>query len=225
MSRPEPTRAHPAALGAPLPLWAALVLAAAAGPILDSAFPEHAWWPLAFLAIGMVLVAAEGRRFGAGQLVGLVFGLAFSLPHIAWASLYLGPLPWSALSTLMALWCAIGTALIAVATRWVPAVFPSALSRLLLVPLIVAGLWIAREAIAGVWPYGGFAWGRVSESQSESPIAPLFAWIGISGVGFLMVFLVAVALGAVRESRLRLDVRALLVTAIAAMLVVFPAWP
>ena len=225
MSRPEPARPHPAVLQAPLPLWAALLLAAAAGPILDAAFPALGWWPLAFLAIGMVLVAAEGRRFGSGLLIGFVFGATFYFPHIEWAALYLGPLPWSALATLMALWTALGIALIALATRWVPRVFPSVLSRLLFVPLVVAGLWIAREAVASVWPYGGFAWGRVSESQSASPISPLFAWLGVSGVGFVMVFLVAVAVAALRESRLRVDLRALLVTAIATLLVVFPAWP
>jgi apolipoprotein N-acyltransferase len=225
MSEPVPARPHPAALQAPLPLWAAVLLAGAAGPFLDAAFPDRGWWPFAFLAIGMVLVAAEGRTFAAGLLIGLVFGATFYFPHIEWASLYLGPIPWSALSTLMALWCALGTALIAVATRWVPRVLPGVLARLLFVPLVIAGVWIAREAAASVWPYGGFAWGRVSESQSESPIAPLFAWIGISGVGFLMVFLVAVALGALRESRVRVDARALLVTALATLLVVFPAWP
>lgn len=225
MSRPAPARPHPAVSAEPVPLWVALVLAVAAGPILDAAFPDRGWWPVAFLAIGMVLVAARGRRFGSALLVGFVFGLAFFLPHIEWATLYLGPLPWAALSTLMALWCALGTALIALATRWVPRVFPGVISELVFVPLVIAGLWIAREAIAGAWPYGGFSWGRVSESQSLSPIAPLFAWLGISGVGFAMVFLVALTLAAAREARLRLDLRVLLVSSLAVLLVVFPAWP
>jgi apolipoprotein N-acyltransferase len=209
----------------PVPLWAALLLALAAGPILDGAFPALGWWPLAFLAIGMVLYAAQGRSIGEALLVGFVFGEAFYLPHIVWATLFLGTVPWAALSTLMALWCALGMVAIALAYRWVPRAFPSILSRLLFVPLVVAGVWIAREALASVWPYGGFAWGRVSESQSDSPLSPLFAWLGISGVGFAMVFVVAVALAALQESRVRVGLRALLVTALAALLVAFPAWP
>jgi apolipoprotein N-acyltransferase len=63
----------------------------------------------------------------------------------------------------------------------------------------VAGLWIAREGIAAVWPYGGFSWGRVAFSQSDSPLNSLFAWLGVSGVGFVMVFLVALAIEVMRE--------------------------
>jgi apolipoprotein N-acyltransferase len=39
----------------------------------------------------------------------------------------------------------------------------------------------------------------VAFSQSDSPISPLFAWFGVSGVGFLMVFVVALAVAAAQE--------------------------
>jgi apolipoprotein N-acyltransferase len=183
-----------------LRLPTALVTAAGAGLILDAAFPDRGWWPCAFLAIGLVLLAAHGRRLGAGFLVGLVFGAFFYFPHVEWAALFLGPLPWSALATVMALWCGVGTAAIALAIRTVPRAWSGTAGRLLLLPAVVAGLWIAREAIASVWPYGGFSWGRVAFSQSEGPLAPLFAWLGTSGVGFVMVFLTALALTATREA-------------------------
>ena len=85
--------------------------------------------------------------------------------------------------------------LIALAYRWVPRRLPGRARAAAVLPLVVAGLWTAREASASVWPYGGFAWGACRESQSDSPLAPLFAWLGVSGVGFVMVFLVAVAAG------------------------------
>ena len=53
----------------------------------------------------------------------------------------------------------------------------------------------------GSWPYGGFPWGRLGLSQSESPIAPVASWVGVSGLGFLMVALCAAAIEAVRWSR------------------------
>jgi apolipoprotein N-acyltransferase len=133
--------------------------------------------------------------------------------------------PWFALSLVMALWCGLGTMLISIASRVVPRTTRGPLGRMLFVPLVAAGLWIAREAIASVWPYGGFAWGRIAESQSNSPIAGLFAWLGVSGVGFVMVFLVAVAVASVREAGVRPLLRTLLVTALAALLVAFPAFP
>ncbi|TXK17639.1 apolipoprotein N-acyltransferase [Homoserinibacter sp. GY 40078] len=220
MSAPTTARARPL-----VPLWAALLLAAAAGPVLDAAFPDLGWWPLAFIGIAMVLVAADGRRAGSGFLVGLVFGLSFYLIHIDWATVFLGPIPWAALSTLMALWCALGTMLISIATRVMPSAVRGPLGRLLFVPAVIAGLWTAREAVASVWPYGGFAWGRVALSQSDSPISPLFAWLGISGVSFAMVLLVSTAIAAVRESRVPVLLRAALVTSLAAIMVAVPAWP
>ncbi|AYF99005.1 apolipoprotein N-acyltransferase [Protaetiibacter intestinalis] len=225
---PAPDRTRPF-----LPLWAAVLLAAAAGPVTDAAFPDRGWWPLAFVGVAMVLVAAQGRRAGAGFLVGLVWGLTFYLVHIPWMTEFLSPdepwivraVPWFALSLVMALWCGLGTMLISIATRIVPRGVRGPLGRMLFVPLVIGGLWTAREAVSSVWPYGGFAWGRIAESQSDSPIAPLFAWVGISGVGFLMVFLVAVAIASVREAGVAPLLRVGLVTALAALLVAFPAFP
>ena len=117
-----------------------------------------------------MLVALHGRKADASFLVGLVFGVTFYFPHIEWAAVFLGPIPWSALSVLMALWCGLGALLITWAYRWLPRVWPSGPGRLLLLPAVVAGLWIAREGIAAVWPYGGFSWGRVAFSQSDSPL-------------------------------------------------------
>lgn len=216
-----------------VPLWGAVLLALIAGPITDAAFPELGWWPLAFVGVALVLVAAYGRRADGGFLVGLVFGLTFYLIHIPWMTQFLDPglpflvraVPWFALSVVMALWCGLGTMLISIATRVVPRAARSALGRMLFVPLVVAGLWTAREAISSIWPYGGFAWGRISESQSESPVAPLFAWLGVSGVGFVMVFVVAVAVVSVRETATPVLLRTMLVTALAALLVAFPAFP
>lgn len=194
MTRPAPTLLPPA-----LPLWMALLVATGAGPVLDSAFPALGWWPLSFVAIGFQLVALQGRRLGSAFLVGFVFGAAFYFVDIQWAAVFLGPVPWSALSTLMALWAGLGGMLITLAYRWVPRAFPSLWSRLMFVPVVVGGLWALREAVESVWPYGGFSWGRVAFSQSASPLSPLFAWFGVSGVSFLMVFAVAVAIAAVQE--------------------------
>jgi len=179
-----------------LPLWAALLVAAGSGPVLDAAFPDKGYWPLAFVGVALMLVTFVGRRIGASLLVGFVAGFTFYLTQIFWASLFLGPLPMTALSFLEALFFAGGALAITLAYRWVPRAFPSAIGRLAFLPVVVAGLWTAREAWASVWPYGGFAWGRVAESQSDSPVSPLFGWLGVSGVSFVVVLLAAASLAA-----------------------------
>lgn len=208
-----------------LPLWAAIAVAAASGPVLDAGFPGTSCWPLAFVGIALVLVTLIGRRPRSALLVGFIAGASFYFVHIQWASLFLGPVPWSALSVLEALFFALGSVVIAVAYNWVPRTWPSPLGRLGLLPIVIGGLWTAREAWASVWPYGGFAWGRVALSQSESPFAPLFGWIGVSGVSFVTVTLVALAIEAVRVTAVARLTRAIIAVGAAAAVLIVPAFP
>jgi apolipoprotein N-acyltransferase len=211
--------------GRGLPLWVALVAAAASGPILDAGFADRGWWPLTPVGVALVLIALPGRKASSSLLVGFVAGCAFYFTHIEWASLFLGWLPMSALAVLESLFFAAGCLAVALAYRWLPRVWPGTAARLVLLPAVVAGLWTAREAWASVWPYGGFAWGRVAQSQSEGPLAPLFSWLGQSGVSFVVVLVVAMAVEAVRLRGLDAALRALVPTATAAALLVIPAFP
>jgi len=222
-----------------LPLRLAVLMALASGPILDAGFPDKSIWPLTFLGIALVLIAARGRSVAGSLLVGFLAGAAFYFTHIQWASLFLGPVPMSALSVLEALFFALGTLAITLAYRWIPRVFGGAWGATLTLAVVVAGLWTAREAWASVWPYGGFSWGRVALSQSESPLAALFPWLGVSGVSFVIVLTVALALGAFEYSwrhycELPLDARsqhvsrvlrtAFVPVAVFAVLVNVPVW-
>ncbi|HEY1105467.1 MAG TPA: apolipoprotein N-acyltransferase, partial [Agromyces sp.] len=209
----------------PLPLWAAVVVAAIGGVVYDLGFPDVSAWPLAFVGIALALVTLIGRRAWSAALVGFVFGLAFYLQHVSWTSLYLGPIPWLALSIFESFFMAGGAVLITLAYRWVPRASASRWVRLIWLPLLVAGLWIVRETAAGTLPYGGFPWGRAALSQSQSPFAEVVAWIGSTGLGFVMVALVAgviewVRLRGWRDLRTAIPVAALLVVA-----VVVPAFP
>ncbi len=208
-----------------LPLWAALVIAAASGPVLDAGFPDLGIWPLTFVGIAMVLVSLIGRRILSALLVGLVAGLAFYFVHIQWASTFLGPLPMSALAVLESLFFAAGGVLITLAYRFISRALPGVIGRLVVLPLGVGALWSTREAIASVWPYGGFAWGRVALSQSQSPLDSLFSWIGTSGVSFVMVVLVALAIESVRLRRQHRVARIASPVALALVMLVIPAFP
>lgn len=207
------------------PLWLAILVAAASGPILDAGFPGLFLWPFAFVGIALVLLSLIGRTARASFLVGLVAGASFYFVHIEWATLFLGPVPWSALSTLEALFFALGAVAIALTYRWVPKAWPTTVGRLGLLPVVVAGLWTAREAWASVWPYGGIAWGRVAQSQSDSPFSDLFGWFGMSGVSFVMVWLVAFLIETARADQIARLPRSVVAVGVVAAVAFLPAWP
>ncbi|WP_109209397.1 MULTISPECIES: apolipoprotein N-acyltransferase [Microbacterium] len=211
-----------------LPLWAAVAVSAAAGALFDVSFPSVAWWPMAFVAVALALVTLVGRSIGGSLLTGLAFGLAFYLLNVDFTAEWVGPLPWLALSLLEALIVAGGAVLIALAYRWVPRVVTRR-SRVLLTSVLAAGLWTAREAVTGSFPYGGFPWGRVGTSQVSGPFAEVVSWTGTAGLSFLIVAMVAAAVELVRAPRRRTDsLRGLLPVGVLALmataLLLVPAW-
>ena len=187
-------------------------------------FPDKAIWPLAFVGVALVLLSLIGRRAGSALLVGFIAGATFYFTHIQWAALFLGPVPMSALAVLESLFFAAGSLAITLAYRWMPRAFPTALGRLGLLPVVVAGLWTAREAWASVWPYGGFSWGRVGMSQSDGALSSLYSWLGISGMSFTIIVVAALSIEAVRFAGAQRLVRASAAVTLATAMLLIPAW-
>lgn len=208
-----------------LPLWAAVLAAALAALLMNLAYPEAAVWALAFPATALLLLALIGRRFGGALLVGLVYGILFFGLLVSWTSRYLGPIPWGALSVVEGGLTALALIPIALAYRWLPRAFPGAAGRLLGLPATVAALWVGRELFVGSWPYGGFPWARIGMSQAESPLAPISSWLGVSGLGFLMVLLVVMLIEVVRLRAWRRPVRVLAPAALVVVLLFTPLFP
>jgi apolipoprotein N-acyltransferase len=208
-----------------LPLWAAVLVAAAAGGILDLAYPSVGVWPLAFVGVGLALVALIGRSAWGAVLVGFVFGAVFYLIHIMWITRYLGVVPWFALAGIETLFMAVGSVPITLAYRWLPRLSTALPVRLIALPLLVAGLWTSRELFMGSWPYTGFPWARIGMSQSESPLAHVASWVGVTGLTFLMVAFTAAVIEWIRAGDLRDMRRAAPSVALAVLLVAVPAFP
>lgn len=208
-----------------LPLWLAILAAAGSGVLMNLAYPSAAVWVLVFPAVALLLLSLVGRRVGGALLVGFVYGAVFFFLLVSWTSRYLGVIPWAALALLEAALTAVAVVLITLAFRWLPRAFPGTLGRLLGLPAAVGALWVVRELFLGSWPYTGFPWARLGMTQSESPLAALTSWVGVSGLSFLIVFTVAIL---VESVRLRLWARPtfLIVPAAAAIiLLVTPAFP
>jgi apolipoprotein N-acyltransferase len=144
--------------------WA-LLIALVSGLLLAAAFAPVGAWPLAVVSPALLVLVLSGRSLRAAFTVGLVFGLAFFFPLLAWVI----NLAWFA-------WVAL-----AVASALIFAVFAVA-QRLLLNlrcwPLAVAGWWVAAEAFRDRWPWGGFPWGRLAMSQVGLPTQ---GWAAIGG--------------------------------------------
>ena len=208
-----------------LPLWAAVVASIAGGAILDLAYPSVGWWPLAFIGVGLSLVSLIGRSLWGALLVGFVFGATFYLIHIMWITRYLGPVPWFALAGIETVFMAVGSIALTLAYRWMPRLFPSRWASLIGLPILIGGVWTARELFMGSWPYTGFPWARIGMSQSESPLAHLASWTGVAGLTFLMVTFTAAAIEWARAARFR-DVRTALPSlGLVALLLLVPSFP
>ncbi|MDT3343992.1 apolipoprotein N-acyltransferase [Microbacterium aquilitoris] len=208
-----------------LPLWLALPVAIAGGAVLDLAFPDIGIWPLAFVGAALTLVTLIGRSAWGSVAVGAVFAASFYLLHIAWITRYLGAVPWFALAGVETILSAVGAIVITLSYRWLPRLLPGFWARVTFLPALVAAAWTAREQFMGSWPYTGFPWARLGMSQADSPLAELASWLGVSGLTFVMVFVVAAAIEAVRL-RVWRRVRLLAPAAVAAaVLVLIPQFP
>jgi apolipoprotein N-acyltransferase len=163
--RPAAAAAAPAAPVPLLRLRLALPAALASGIGLAAAFAPAGLWPFAVAGPALLVLVLWGRSLRGAFAAGLVFGLAFFFPLLAWV-INLAWFGWVALAVASALIIAV----LAVAQRL--------LLNLRCWPLAVAGWWVAAEAFRDRWPWGGFPWGRLAMSQAGLPTQ---GWAAIGG--------------------------------------------
>ena len=159
------------------------------GLISSFAYPNNSIWLAIFPSVALIIYAcvSVGRR--ASILVGFIAGFAFYASQIPWMTVYLGPVPWLALSFLEATIFALGG--FALNLTW--GKLRNQVSSTALA-LLIASIWTAREWLACNFPYGGFPWSRVALSQSNSPLANWVFWGGSSLLSFVIVFAVTLAM-------------------------------
>ena len=203
----------------------ALGMAILAGWMMDFGFPDRDIWPLALLGLLLMLWSVRGLSFSRALLVGAVGGFTFFGILIWWLTVYLGLIPWIALTLAQVFFFSLGMGLVGLAWHYGSKQWPGLAGRLIITPALVGGAWMTREAVSSVFPFGGFAWARISQSQSESTLAPLVAWVGTSGMSFVLAFFVAFIVALVTERRIAWDAKATLAWAAALALLIWPAWP
>ena len=156
-----------------------LSVAIVGGLALCLSFPPFGWWFLAFFAFVALawVLTRETTTLAGGFGYGFLFGLVFYLPLLPWISGLVGPFPWIALSIMEALFPAL-FGLLAVAVRRLPGW-----------PLWFAGLWAAQEWLKSTVPFGGFPWGVVGFSQTDSPMLPIAQLGGAPLLSFAVVLI------------------------------------
>ncbi len=208
----------------PVPLWMALTVGAMSGALLTTAFQPLGWWPLVLVATVGELWILRGQRLRSAFLIGLVTGIVFWFIHIFWITVYLGPVPLIALGLFMALWRGAGAVLIALAysklEAWIAPKW-----QLVVLPLTVAATMVARETLSSGWPWGGFAWGRLSYTQAGTIVGDAVSWVGASGLSFLIMAVAALLVQLIvrrrGEARRSITVGAVAIVA----LVAIPGYP
>ncbi|MEV6558763.1 apolipoprotein N-acyltransferase [Nocardia sp. NPDC051756] len=170
-------------------LWRSLA-AIVAGLLLFGSFPPRPWWFLAPLGIAVLtLVVRDSGRLRSGFGYGFLAGLSFFVPLLPWTGIYVGPVPWLALSTV----CAVYIGLFGLIARLV--------GRLPGWPLWVALAWATAEWVRSSFPFGGFPWGRLAFGQADGWFLSLASIGGAPMVSF------AVALTGTGAAALILAVR------------------
>ncbi len=166
------------------------MLAALAGFGIWLAFPAANLWFLAPVAVAALVLALTGVGPGRGMVVGLVAGWGYFVPLLSWSGIFVGALPWLALATLSALYIAAFGAFVA----YLQGRGEDARVR----PFSVASVWMVAEFARATTPFGGFPWGRIGFSQAESPVLAVVRWVGVPGLGFVVVLSGALLAYAVR---------------------------
>jgi apolipoprotein N-acyltransferase len=154
-----------------------LSVAIVGGLLLCLGFPPFGWWYLAIVAFASLAwtLTRETTTLAGGFGYGFLFGLAFYLPLLPWISGLVGAFPWVALSFVQALFPGL-FGLLAVAVRRLPGW-----------PLWFAGLWAVQEWLKVTVPFGGFPWGVVGFSQTESPLLAIAQLGGAPLLSFAVV--------------------------------------
>ncbi|MGA8044958.1 MAG: apolipoprotein N-acyltransferase [Dermatophilaceae bacterium] len=175
-----------------MPSLVRLLLAAASGGVLYTAFPTLDLWFLAPVGVALLTAAVDGARPPAGALLGFVAGLAFFIPTLEWSGIYVGILPWMALAVLQSLYIA-GLGVLLTLSRHI----------VLMTPLA----WVVSELLRSTTPFGGFPWVRLAFSQADSPLATWASVAGAPGVTFAVATVGAALYAVARTALRRIDSR------------------
>jgi apolipoprotein N-acyltransferase len=152
-------------------------LAFVSGLVLSIAFEPVALAYLMPFAVAGFAVSTRALPVRQGWLPGLAFGVAFYFVHIYWMRESIGLAAWLALASIEAVFYGLlGSA-------------SAALQRLRWWPAWLAAAWTTMEIWRSGWPFSGMPWGRLAFGAVDTPAAHALAYVGMSGLSFLLALI------------------------------------
>jgi len=130
------------------------------GWLLSASFPPIGRWYLAPLAISLwIWILHKGKR---SIINTFVVAFTFNAFLLHWSSTYVGIIPWLILC--------LGESLLFLPLAW------ARNKRIVFFPAI----FLALEQIRSIFPFEGFAWGRLAFGQADAPYREVVAMGGVS---------------------------------------------
>ena len=186
-SDPAPARrAPPASVPA---LLRPLAAATGAGLLLPFAFAPYGAWPLAILALAVLIVSVRDLGAWHAAIVGWGFGLGMFGHGVWWIEVSVHQFGVPSLifsigiTAMLVAGMALYPALFAGLLRGLPA--PNAALRCL---VLAPALWVLTEWLRG-WLFTGFPWLALGYSQIDSALAGFAPLLGVSGCSGVVVLL------------------------------------
>ena len=203
---------------------ARLGLAVAAGAALALAFPSFNAWPLAWISVAGLMLAAYGASVPFAALCGFIYGMTFYCVSVPWIYTVLrryGPLPvWQALGVLLVL---------AAASSVFKLLFAAGVSLWgrsgpTKVAWVAPFLWVSTEYLFDRFPDIGFPWNLLGYSAAHSlALIQITTISGIYGLSLLVAAFNALIFWTILQPPARRRRAALCVGAVAAILALV-AW-
>lgn len=184
------------------PMPVTLGLAVAAGLLIGMGMAPMGVWPATIAGFALFAWLMAGLRARSGFGWGYVAGLALNTLTISWVSV-------------LGVW--VGVALVAFMSLWwgVLGLIISRLMTLKAWPVLVPAALVAVEFGSGKVPFGGFPWVRLAYTAIDQPMSGFLAWVGVTGVGYLVALVSCLLLWAVTKPEVRLKAAAAVVTVFA----------
>jgi apolipoprotein N-acyltransferase len=169
------------------PLVRRLLFASLGALAASLALPEPGIWPLVFVGIPAIVWSFRGATVRQGVLLGFVAGFVYYGSVARWLTVYLGIVPWLGLVGAQAVLFALGGNVFVATWRGVDRLNLHSFTGRLGASVLLGATWIAREAIAAQWPWGGFAWGRAIHALADTPFRYLATLWGMTGASAVVV--------------------------------------